>query len=90
MAFRWTAITGLRFDKRLVRYDWLEDRDFGALVLNRAGRRVKIAKAYDFHLGIKGGGRVSCRKISYSQVMNPVYPHRTHTVATSPAIDQAA
>ena len=30
MAFRLSAIDGLRFDERLVLYGWLEDRDFGA------------------------------------------------------------
>ena len=72
MAFRWTAITGLRFDERLVLYGWLEDRDFGASAAKRGGRQVKIGKAYGVHLGTKGG-RVSGRKLGYSQVMNPVY-----------------
>ncbi|MCJ2101908.1 glycosyltransferase family 2 protein [Methylobacterium sp. E-046] len=87
MAFRRTAIAGLRFDERLVLYGWLEDRDFGALVAQRGGRRVKIGKAYGVHLGTKGG-RVSGRKIGYSQVMNPVYLHRKSTMTTRQAIEQ--
>ncbi|TXM94980.1 glycosyltransferase family A protein [Methylobacterium sp. WL116] len=89
MAFRRTAITGLRFDERLVLYGWLEDRDFGAAVAKRGGRRVKIGKAYGVHLGIKGG-RVSGRKLGYSQVMNPIYLNWKKTMTTKQAIAQIA
>ena len=87
MAFRRTAIAGLRFDERLVLYGWLEDRDFGGLVAKRGGRRVKIGKAYGVHLGTKGG-RVSGRKIGYSQVMNPIYLRSKSTMTTRQALGQ--
>ncbi|TXM99301.1 glycosyltransferase family 2 protein [Methylobacterium sp. WL64] len=87
MAFRRTAIEGLRFDERLVLYGWLEDRDFGAAVAKRGGRRVKIGKAYGVHLGTKGA-RVSGRKFGYSQVMNPVYLNRKSAMTARQAIAQ--
>lgn len=87
MAFRCSAIEGLRFDERLVLYGWLEDRDFGGALANRGGRRVKIAKAYGAHLGTKGG-RVSGRKFGYSQVMNPIYLQRKRTMSTQEAVRQ--
>lgn len=87
MAFRRTAIEGLRFDERLVLYGWLEDRDFGSAVARRGYRRVKIGKAYGAHLGVKGG-RVSGRKFGYSQVMNPVYLHRKSAMTARQALRQ--
>ena len=89
MAFRCTAIEGLRFDERLVLYGWLEDRDFGARVAQRGGRLIKLGAAAGVHLGVKGG-RVSGRKLGYSQVMNPVYMHRKSTMTTVQLIRQVA
>lgn len=87
MAYRCAAIEGLRFDERLVLYGWLEDRDFGAAVAQRGGRLAKIGKAFGAHLGVKGG-RVSGRKLGYSQVMNPVYIHQKSTMTTAQVIRQ--
>lgn len=87
MAFRRTAVVGLRFDEKLVLYGWLEDRDFGAAVARRGGRRVKAGKAYGVHLGTKGG-RVSGRKFGYSQVMNPIYLHRKSSMTMTEASQQ--
>ncbi len=42
MAFRCSAIAGLRFDEKLVLYGWLEDRDFGSEVAKRGGRVIKL------------------------------------------------
>lgn len=87
MAFRCTAIKGLRFDERLVLYGWLEDRDFGGALAKRGGRRVRIGNAYGVHLGTKGG-RVSGRKFGYSQVMNPIYLRRKKTMTSQEAFNQ--
>ena len=72
MAFRASSIAGLRFDERLVLYGWQEDRDFGGQILSRGGRLVRINTALGVHLGVKRG-RVSGRKLGYSQVINPLY-----------------
>ena len=87
MAFRCAAIEGLRFDERLVLYGWLEDRDFGTRVAQRGGRLIKLGAATGVHLGVKGG-RVSGRKLGYSQVMNPVYMRRKSTMTTAQLIRQ--
>ena len=89
MAFRCETIAGLRFDERLVLYGWLEDRDFGTRVAQRGGRLIKLGTATGVHLGVKGG-RVSGRKLGYSQVMNPVYMHRKSTMTTAQLIRQIA
>jgi glycosyltransferase involved in cell wall biosynthesis len=87
MAFRRSAIEGLRFDERLVLYGWLEDRDFGAQVAKGSGRVVKLGAAIGVHLGVKNG-RVSGRRLGYSQVMNPYYMHRKRTMTKSEAVLQ--
>ncbi|GJE28448.1 glycosyltransferase family 2 protein [Methylobacterium organophilum] len=89
MAFRCATIAGLTFDERLVLYGWLEDRDFGAAVAQRGGRLIKLGTAVGVHLGVKGG-RVSGRKLGYSQVMNPVYMHRKSTMTTAQVLRQIA
>jgi len=87
MAFRCSAIAGLRFDEKLVLYGWLEDRDFGSEVAKRGGRVIKLGRAYGAHLGVKRG-RVSGLKFGYSQVMNPVYMHRKNTMTTVEVVRQ--
>jgi GT2 family glycosyltransferase len=89
MAFRRSAISGLRFDERLVLYGWLEDRDFGARVAKDRGRLVKLGAAIGVHLGVKGG-RVSGRRLGYSQIMNPYYMRRKGTITTPDTLRQAA
>ena len=71
MAFRATAISGLRFDERLPLYGWQEDRDFGFLA-KRDGRGVKVDGIYGAHMGVKRG-RTSGKRLGVSQVVNPVY-----------------
>ncbi len=78
MAFRASAIAGLRFDDRLPLYAWLEDSDFGAQV----ARRGMVARAEDLwgvHLGHKTG-RGPGVKLGYSQMVNPVYLCRKGTL----------
>ncbi|GJD36291.1 glycosyltransferase family 2 protein [Methylobacterium aerolatum] len=78
MVFRLAAISGLRFDERLVLYGWQEDRDFGAEVARR-GKIVKVSTAYGVHLGFKGG-RVAGTRLGYSQVVNPLYLFRKNNM----------
>ena len=86
MAFRARSIAGLRFDERLVLYGWQEDRDFGGQIWNRGDRVVRINTALGVHLGIKRG-RVSGRKLGYSQVINPLYLVRKKTMPWRDALD---
>jgi glycosyltransferase involved in cell wall biosynthesis len=85
MAFRLSAIEGLRFDERLVLYGWQEDRDFGAQVAKAGGRLIKLGAAVGVHLGVKSG-RPSGLRLGYSQVMNPYYMHRKRTITKSDAL----
>lgn len=82
MAFRREAIHELRFDERLVLYGWLEDRDFGGALAKRGWGCIKIGKAIGAHLGIKAG-RVSGRRLGYSQIVNPIYLRRKGTMTTA-------
>lgn len=86
MAFRARSIAGLRFDERLVLYGWQEDRDFGGQIWNRGDRVVRINTALGVHLGVKRG-RVSGRKLGYSQVVNPLYLARKKTMPLRDAVD---
>jgi GT2 family glycosyltransferase len=86
MAFRARSIAGLRFDERLVLYGWQEDRDFGGQIWNRGGRVVRINTALGVHLGVKRG-RVSGRKLGYSQVINPLYLVSKRTMPWRDAVD---
>ena len=72
MAYRMTAIKAMRFDERLILYGWLEDRDFGASLSKRGGQLIKTGKAIGVHLGVSRG-RVSGRRLGYSQIVNPFY-----------------
>ena len=84
MAFRRSAIAELTFDERLVLYGWQEDRDFGARAAER-GDLVQLGTAMGVHLGVKGG-RVSGRRLGYSQVANPVYLVRKGTMTLPAAL----
>ncbi len=79
MAYRCAAIAGLTFDERLVLYGWQEDRDFGARVVARGWRAIKTDAFWGVHLGAKRG-RVSGRKLGYSQIVNPWYLTRKGTM----------
>ncbi len=86
MAFRCAMIEGLAFDERLVLYGWLEDRDFGAALVRRGARSVKVGAARGVHMGIKRG-RVSGVKLGYSQVVNPIYLNRKGTMRAGNVVD---
>ena len=88
MAFRATAIAGLRFDEKLVLYGWLEDRDFGARVAAAGGGLVKLGAAFGVHLGAKRG-RVSGKRLGYSQIVNPAYMHAKGTITARVAATTA-
>jgi GT2 family glycosyltransferase len=88
MAYRAAAIAGLRFDERLVSYGWLEDRDFGARVSMRGGALVKLGAALGVHLGVKRG-RVSGKRLGYSQIVNPFYMYAKGTISWRNAIVSA-
>ncbi len=83
MAYRLSAITGLRFDERLKLYGWQEDVDFAVQVARR-GRTVKTDAFAGVHLGIKAG-RTSGVRLGYSQVHNPLYLWRKGTMPTAKA-----
>jgi glycosyltransferase involved in cell wall biosynthesis len=85
MAFRCRSIAGLRFDERLVLYGWQEDRDFGGQIWNGGSRVVRINTALGVHLGVKRG-RVSGRKLGYSQVINPLYLVKKKTMPLRDAL----
>ena len=87
MAFRLSALDGLRFDERLVLYGWLEDRDFGAALAHKGGRQVRLASARGVHMGAKGG-RLAGDRLGYSQVVNPAYMNRKGTMRTRLALAQ--
>ena len=80
MAFRCSALGPLAFDERLVLYGWLEDRDFGGALARRGGRLVQLGSAMGVHLGAKAG-RVSGRRLGYSQIVNPCYLYTKGTMS---------
>jgi GT2 family glycosyltransferase len=88
MAYRVAAIGGMRFDERLVLYGWLEDRDFGARVAATGRRLVKLGAALGVHLGVKRG-RVSGRRLGYSQIANPSYMRAKGTISRRGAMKSA-
>lgn len=64
-------ICRLRFDEKLPFYGWLEDVDFSRAV-SRFGRVVISPHLLGVHLGTKTG-RMSGRRLGYSQIANPIY-----------------
>ena len=78
MAFRTSAIAGLRFDERLPLYAWLEDSDFGGQVARR-GATARAEALWGVHLGNKTGRERGIR-LGYSQIANPCYLVRKGTV----------
>ena len=73
MTFRISTIRahGLRFDEQLPAYGWYEDIDFSRR-LGKHGALLALPGATGVHLGVKAG-RVSGRRLGYSQVANPAY-----------------
>ncbi|WP_234903109.1 glycosyltransferase family 2 protein [Ensifer adhaerens] len=81
MAVRTAAIrrSGLRFDENLPLYGWLEDVDFSRLVAQH-GRVVRSSRLLGVHLGTKKA-RTPGIKFGYSQIANPIYLMRKHTMS---------
>jgi GT2 family glycosyltransferase len=71
MAVRWSWARTERFDENLPLYGWLEDLDY-SYRLRQFGEVVICHNASAVHLGWRGG-RVSGRKLGYSQIVNPLY-----------------
>jgi GT2 family glycosyltransferase len=86
MSVRVSVVGKLRFDERLPLYGWLEDIDFSSQ-LRRNGRVVELRHVLGVHLGVRSGGRVSGKRLGYSQVMNPIYLVKKGTVPLSFAMD---
>jgi glycosyltransferase involved in cell wall biosynthesis len=78
MAYRFSAMSGLRFDERLPLYAWHEDSDFRGRVEKR-GPFVKAGDLWGVHLGHKVG-RVNGTMLGYSQIANVAYLARKGTV----------
>lgn len=71
MAVRPSITEHVQFDERLPLYAWLEDLDFAASC-GRFGKVAKYSCAQIVHLGTKSG-RVSERRVGFSQIMNSYY-----------------
>ena len=71
MAVRPSVTKHVQFDERLPLYAWLEDLDFAASC-SRFGKVVRYGCAQIVHLGTKSG-RVSERRVGFSQIMNSYY-----------------
>lgn len=84
MAYRVSALMGLRFDERLKLYGWQEDVDF-AVQVSRRGRIVFTDAFAGVHLGTKSG-RTSGLRLGYSQVQNPLYLWRKGTMPRAKAL----
>ena len=61
-----------RFDENLCLYAWLEDSDFSHRCTLGGKPPVINMSAGCVHLGWRGG-RISGRKMGYSQIINPIY-----------------
>ena len=79
MAFRMRLIRehSLRFDVQLPFYAWYEDIDFSRRI-GAYGATRRLRDARGIHMGTKAG-RISGRRLGYSQVANPIYLWRKGT-----------
>lgn len=81
MAYRLSALEGVRFDENLPLYAWQEDIDFAEnLRKSSGGRLVKTDAFAGVHRGVKSG-RTNGLRLGYSQVANPVYLMRKGTMS---------
>jgi GT2 family glycosyltransferase len=71
MAVRWSTAQAERFDENLPLYGWMEDLDYSHR-LRRYGQVVICHNSLAVHLGWRGG-RMSGKKMGYSQIVNPLY-----------------
>ncbi|QBQ98383.1 glycosyltransferase family 2 protein [Paraburkholderia pallida] len=78
MAFVDRVIRQCRFDEALPLYGWQEDYDFTARALAH-GTAVYEPSCLGVHMGVKSG-RTSGVRLGYSQIANPVYLARKHTM----------
>jgi GT2 family glycosyltransferase len=81
MAFRYSALSDLKFDERLPLYAWLEDHDFRGQI-ERHGHVVRADALWGVHLGHKQG-RMRGVTLGYSQIANAAYLGRKGTVPKS-------
>ncbi|HKT98380.1 MAG TPA: glycosyltransferase family 2 protein [Paraburkholderia sp.] len=79
MAFVDRVIRQCRFDEALPLYGWQEDYDFTARAREH-GTAVYEPSCLGVHLGVKSG-RTSGVRLGYSQIANPIYLARKHTMA---------
>jgi len=84
MAVRGSLVAQIAFDETLPLYGWLEDRDFSAR-LSQFGKMSRDAGLVGVHRGVKSG-RVSGRKLGYSQIANPLYLARKNTMDRRAAV----
>lgn len=78
LVVRTAAAKDLWFDEALPLYGWQEDVDFSF----RLGRSGLLLKTNDFsgvHLGVSSG-RTSGKRLGYSQIANPIYLLRKHSI----------
>lgn len=81
MAYRLSALDGVRFDENLPLYAWQEDIDFAEnLRKTSGGRLVKTDAFAGVHCGVKSG-RTNGLRLGYSQIANPVYLMRKGTMS---------
>ena len=74
-----------RFDERLSLYAWLEDSDYSHRCTRGQKQPVINLSAKCVHMGWRGG-RISGRKMGYSQIINPIYLWRKARVFSLPHI----
>lgn len=88
MAVRMAAVRqgNIRFDENLPLYGWLEDVDFSRLAA-AFGQIVSADGLQGVHLGIKVARSPGVR-LGYSQVANPIYLMRKHTMSSRHAVSQ--
>ncbi|SHG85673.1 glycosyltransferase family 2 protein [Cognatishimia maritima] len=77
MAYRTSAIRGLRFDETLPLYGWQEDVDFSRRV---PGRKMQAGALDGVHLGTITGRETQGTALGYSQVANVAYLIRKGSV----------
>ena len=69
----------IRFDEHLPLYGWLEDVDFSRRLVSH-GRIVQSKRLLGVHLGSKSG-RTNGVRLGYSQIANPYYLFKKHTLS---------
>ncbi|WP_428031585.1 glycosyltransferase family 2 protein [Ancylobacter sp.] len=77
MAYRMSAIAGIRFDENLPLYSWQEDIDFGGQI---DGPLVYTDAFHGVHCGEKAGRERNGKRLGYSQIANPWYLKRKGTM----------